>query len=469
MTRKPHNIGSRREIFVDRFLIDSLQGAELKLHRPVPAGAALRFDRPWEGPFSFYGNVFMDGDKYLLYYRGWPDVDLKKAGAVACLATSDDGVHWKRPELGLFEVKGSRRNNVLLCGDEPVTHNFCAFLDARPGAPEAERFKAVGGSHKTGLLGFVSADGIHWRRIQEGPILTIEKFGFDSQNVAFWSEAEGRYLLYFRTFHPQPDPTCKHGVRWVSRSESEDFLNWSEPVEMDAGDTPYEHLYTQQTHPYFRAPHIYIALPARFMPGRCALTEAQAAETGVHEKYWHDCSDTVLMTSRGGNRYDRTFMESFIRPGIGDEHWVSRTNYAGLGVVPTGPAEMSLFVNRRYAQPAAYLERMTLRTDGFASLHAGYGGGETITRPVIFEGDELEINYATSAAGSVKFEVQDESGKPIPEFALDRADEVLGDEIERVVTWNGSSDVAALAGRPIRLRVLLKDADVFSLKFGTSA
>jgi hypothetical protein len=43
--------------------------------------------------------------------------------------------------------------------------------------------------------------------------------------------------------------------------------------------------------------------------------------------------------------------------------------------------------------------------------------------------------------------------------------EVIGDEIERVVGWTGGSDVGGLAGRPVRLRIELKDADLFSLRF----
>ena len=64
------DIGSRRELFVDRLLISRLVGADLELKHPVPAGTAVRFDDPWEGPLAFYSTVFKDGDKYRLYYRG---------------------------------------------------------------------------------------------------------------------------------------------------------------------------------------------------------------------------------------------------------------------------------------------------------------------------------------------------------------------------------------------------------------
>ena len=105
------------------------------------------------------------------------------------------------------------------------------------------------------------------------------------------------------------------------------------------------------------------------------------------------------MTTRAGSRrYDFTFRESFIRPGIGCGNWTSRTNYPALGVVQTGASEMSLYVQREYAQPTAYLERFVLRLDGFSSVRASFDGGEVLTRPFTFSGRALEINYSTSAA-----------------------------------------------------------------------
>jgi len=469
---QPLEVGSRRELFVDYYLIALMRGAELRLQSPQKAEVSILFDQPWEGPFSGCVTVLHDGVRYRMYYRGWPEVTEPSSLGCTCCALSDDGIQWMKPELDIYEVAGTRRNNVVLFDDPSGTHNFAPFIDTRPGVPEEERFKAVGGTARYGgPCAYVSADGFHWRKMREEPILASEVFAFDSQNVAFWSESEGCYALYFRTWHPLPGAPAKHGVRWVSRSTSEDFLHWSAPVEMETRHgpeealAPYEELYTQQTHPYFRAPHIYIALAARFQPGRRVLTEAQARAIGVHEKYYGDCSDAVLLTSRGGNRYERTFLESFIRPGLGYTHWVSRANYPACGVVPAGSEAMSLYVHRDYAQATAHVRRFTLRTDGFASVHAPYAGGEVLTRPLLFAGSELEINYSTSAAGFVRVEIQEPDGRPIPGYGLAEAEEIIGDEIARVVHWQSGVNIASLAGRPVRLRFVLKDADLYSLRF----
>jgi len=460
------DIGTRLELFVDRFLIDRLDGLELRLHHPRPAGVAMRLDRPWEGIVCGYITVIRDGPRYLMYYRGRPSTSRRDASAeaeeVTCVALSPDAVNWTRPNLGLYEVAGTRENNVILTEPKAVTHNFAPFLDRRPGVAAAERFKAFGGTQ--GLFGYVSEDGIHWRPVRDGPL--IREGAFDSQNVGFWSETEGCYLCYFRTWKQVGGV----GYRWISRTTSKDFLNWTPPEEMSFGGAPPEHLYINQTQPYFRAPHIYIGTAARFHPGRRALSDEQVKTLDLdnprnYAGLKEDTSDAVLLTSRGGSRYDRTFLESFIRPGPDLRNWVARSNYPALGVVPTGPREMSVYVGRHYGQPSIHVERMTLRTDGFTSVHAPYAGGELVTRPLTFAGRELVINFESSAAGGVRVEIQEADGQPVAGRSLADCLEMIGDEIDRVVRWRGGADVGELAGRPVRLRFVMRDADLYSLRF----
>lgn len=456
----PIVIGERLEPFVDRALIEKMDGVTHALCRPVDAGIALRFEAPHEGKFCGYCTVIHDQGVYRLYYRGMPGAGADgSAGEVTCYAESKDGKEFTKPKLGLFEVGGTRANNVVLAQAPPFSHNFSPLLDARPGVAADERYKALAGTRATGLVAWGSADGIRWRKLREEPVLT--KGAFDSQNLAFWSPSENRYVAYFRTFKK----IGTQGYRWIARATSSDFFDWSEPVEMTFGSAPPEHLYTNQTHPYFRAPHIYIALAARFMPGRQVLSEEEARQIEVDPGYFRDCSDGVLLTSRGGNRYERTFLEGFVRPGIGPRNWVSRTCYPALNVVPTGPEEMSFYVNQDYGQPTAHLRRYTLRPDGFASLRADYGGGEWTSRELVFAGARLELNFATSAAGEIKVEIQDAGGAPMDGFSLGESVPVIGNELARPVRWRRGSDVSSLAGRPVRLRFVMKDADLFAMRF----
>lgn len=426
-------IGSRLELFVDTWLTERLDGLSYRLHEPRPAP-------PPASPIrGYYMTVVRDGDLYRAWYRdyvpGWtgPTSDGNR-GELTCYAESRDGQEWTLPKLGLHEINGSRDNNAVLADNPPFCHNFSPFLDTRPGVPADQRFKALAGVHTSGLWAFASADGIHWRKLGEQPVLTSAAFAFDSQNVAFWSETEGCYVCYFRSWDT---PLGK--LRSISRATSADFVSWSAPVATNP-NLPGEHLYTSNTQPYFRAPHLYIALPTRFMPDRGSST------------------DILLMTSRDGSHYDRLLTEAFIRPGLAPERWGNRANYAALGVVPTGPDEMSI-----YHAPGGL--RYTLRTDGFVSINAPARGGELLTRPLTFSGRELVINYSTSAAGRLQVEIQSADGTPLPGYALADCPPLVGDRIEQVVAWKAGADVSRLAGRPVRLRFAMAEADLYSLRF----
>ncbi|MCB0731947.1 MAG: hypothetical protein KDC88_13025 [Ignavibacteriae bacterium] len=454
------NIASRLELFIDHFLIDTLINASLKLHYPIDRGNILNFDNPWEGQFSGYSTIIKNDEKYQLYYRG-----INKVGndgqpdERTCYAESYDGINWIKPNLGIYKIDGSFDNNVILANEAPATHNFSPFLDSKKDVPEAEKYKALGGTKKSGLIAFISSDGINWRKLQDSAVFKDGEF--DSQNVSFWSEVEQQYVCYFRSWIE----TTNGRFRSISKTTSKDFRNWTDPIEMEFGNSPREHLYTNQTSPYFRAPHILVSIAARFMPGRQVLTSHEAERLNVNPKYFKDCSDAILMTSRGGNLYDRTFLEAFIRPGIGLENWVSRSNYPTLNVVQTNSKEMSIYVNQNYAQPSAHLRRYSLRIDGFSSVHADYKVGELITKPFLFNGNNLVLNFSTSAAGFVKIEIQDKNGIPINGFEEINSIEIIGNEISKTVAWKNYSDLNELNGIPIKLKFTLSDADIFSIKF----
>lgn len=479
MAAAPLPIGDRLELMVDHYLIERMDGVRLELAHPQRAEIVLSFDQPWERAVN-YATVLQDGSVYRLYYRGvmaGPGGDLGPAGEVTCYAESADGVHWRKPVLGLVAYQDRHDTNIIL-GPDPehrTTHNFAPFIDDRPGVPAAERYKAVGGLFHDnsalvpdrekmrtsgGLWRFVSADGIHWRRV--GDTALFAGYALDTLNSPSWLPAEQCYAIYLRTWSEggTPDRPEFRGFRTISRSISKDFVHWTKPEPMTFGDAPMEHLYTNGTHPYFRAPHLLIALPFRFWPDRQAYPAEQQIAWGVHPTQAHGVADAVFMTSRGGTRYDRTFMESFIRPGRDPLAWHARDNSPARGVVPTGDGEMSFYAVTHYTLPDCYLRRYTLRTDGFASAHAGYAPGTLLTKVFTYGGNALALNFSTSAAGEMSVELLDDRGN-----VLATVEPMIGDDIERRVAWRGRADVREFAGRPVRLRFTLKDADLYSLRF----
>lgn len=464
---------NRRELFIDDTLLQEVTGLEHRLAIPQPAGTALTMDRPWESRAVAYLSVVSDGRKFQLYYRG--GTGAAKNGDLTCYAESVDGINWERPNLGLFEVNGTKANNVVLAAGEPTwaTHNFSVMYDTRAGVPADERYKAVGGGAGNerllkfsglvrGLYRFTSADGVNWRRLPGTPLFT--DYALDSQNVLAWLPEEQCYAIYLRTWTGDRKGVkfAYNSIRTIARSTSKDFITWSEPEPMSFDHGEIENLYTNVTQPYFRAPQILISMPLRFTENRQVLDDATLQGLGIDKTMWLGASDALFMTSRGGSRYQQKFKEAMVRPGTDPSNWAARSNMPGLGVIQTGPAEMSFFVVRGYTSKVGRIERMTLRLDGFASLHAGARTGTALTRPVKLEGNRISLNLSTSARGYIKVIVTDEAGVELPGFGTEDAMELVGDATDISAAWKGSPSLAMLKDKVVRLKFELREADLYA-------
>jgi hypothetical protein len=261
--------------------------------------------------------------------------------------------------------------------------------------------------------------------------------------VPFWDPHAGCYRLFSRYFDQE-----RGGVRAIQSCTSEDFVHWTPPVPHEyAEGVPPEQLYTNATTTVPGAEHILVSFPMRFVPDRTKDTEGMDYPSG-------GVSDGVFMSSRDGVHWDRTFMEAWVRPGCDPRNWTHRNQTPAVGIIETPHDEWSMYVAEHYGWDDHRLRRVTLRPHGFASISAGYAGGEVLTRPLVLTGGELRLNYSTSAIGSIAVTVQDETG-----VILAQSGPVFGDELDAPVL-----DVSALAGSPVRLRLELKDADVFAFR-----
>ena len=206
---EPIDIGSRRELFVDRRLIEKLDGVRLERHRPQPREVVMRFDKPWESYSPGYTTIIQADEKavFRMYYRAThtPPAFGRKRDVVrrevTCYAESKDGIHWTRPSLGLIEFEGSKDNNIMW--DGVGSHNLSVMKDANPDCPSDARYKAMGrgkpladepSPYEHGLYVLKSPDGIHWIPMREKPVITQGKF--DSHNILFWDSVLGAYRAY---------------------------------------------------------------------------------------------------------------------------------------------------------------------------------------------------------------------------------------------------------------------------------
>jgi hypothetical protein len=500
------DIANRRELFIDDYLPASRTDLALQMHRPQPREIVMVYDQPWEGSGSCYQRIIRADDAIRMYYMGAGDVS-KEDGterqvhrSVPCLATSADGIHWDRPDLGLFDFDGavewdkeawiahpvskfppSKHNNIVW--SQPRLDNFTPFLDTNPACPPDERYKAVGltdpDPQRAGapreLSAYKSADGIRWSYV--GPIFNNQsdrELIFDTENNAFWDSLRKCYWCYLRGYH---------NVRDIRVATSTDFRTWTKPQRIKFDDD-YGHapaLYINQIEPYYRNPELFVGFPARyndrvkdFSPAAmAALPGAVNRENRMkfNPRYGTVVTDTLLVTSRDGYTF-HLWDEPFIPPGPERlDTWAYGDMFQSLGLLetpatdPTAPPELSFYVvEGKWIHPSR-LRRYTIRIDGFVSLHASRQPGEFVTKPLRFSGSHLTLNFSTSGAGSVRVELENEDGTALPGFSKSDCDVLFGDTLDRTVTWQNRSDLSALAGKPICIRMFLSEADIYSLKF----
>ena len=435
---EPLKIGSRLELFVDDFLTGEMTGdVQQQLQKPTPGEVVLVTDKPWEGNTCAYYTLFQDGGLYRMYYRGSHADEKTQRPAhseVTCYAESRDGIHWTKPELGLVEYEGSKANNIILKG--LGAHCFVAFKDQNPDAPPEARYKGISRG-PGGLYVFQSADGVRWSLIKDQPV--ISKGAFDSQNLAFWDPHTKQYVDYHRAFIG--------GVRAIMTCTSDDFVNWTDPVPLEYGDAPEQHLYTNAVRPYPRATHIRIGFPTRFLPTKNAQVEP------------------IFMSSRDGVTFHR-WNEAVIPPTAPKDRDGNRSNYMAnaLLMLPESDREYAVYGSEAYYEgPDSRLRRFTYRVDGFVSVSAGDAGGELQTKTLTFDGDSLVINFATQPGGSLRVHLESEVGE-----ALASSQQLSGDAIAQVVNWQGDTDLGQYAGRPVRLRFEMKDSDLYSIQFSSA-
>ncbi|QDU95593.1 glycoside hydrolase family protein [Lignipirellula cremea] len=436
---EPIAIGDRLELLVDDYLVDSLQGdIQRVMIRPEPKEVVFTADEAWEGNTSGYYTVFQDGDLYRMIYRGWQHGDKDDVAAgdrrkaahpeTTCYAESKDGVHWTKPDLGLFEYAGSKQNNIVWLG--PGSHNFTAFRDDNPAAPASARYKALGRG-PGGLFAFESPDCIHWKQIGEKAVITHG--AFDSQNLAFWDQDRKEYRAYWRFFG--------QGVRKIRTAVSKNFVDWDQ--EADLSYTPAdegEHLYTNAIQKYARAPHLFVGFPTRF--------EKKSEQV-----------EPILIVSRDGENFTR-YAEPVIPRTAPQDRNHNRSNYMVWGILqlPGKPGELSVYGTENYYESTpGRLRQFVYRVDGFVALRGGSKGGQATSRLLTQSGDKLVLNYQAKQGGSLTVEVLDAAGK-----VVGKSQPLTGDATAATVVWQQQPKLGQGA---LQLRFHLQDADLYSFRF----
>lgn len=482
-----YSLGDKREVCWDKHIVDSMENASVLMHKPVRKNVVLDCNEKWEELRAGYLSIHKIGDKYRLYYRTSGSRDKKKE--CFCVAESLDGKSFYRLPLEKYEYDGARKNNIFFMEDRFVD-NFSIHIDTNPDCPPDEKYKAlslkiekIDGKYHLDLLYYKSADGFDFQYVCMLDVPGI----FDTHNVVIWDEKEKEYKMYIRDFHDYDgsrsnyyprDDIMEPCYRDVRLTRSKDFVHWSAPEMIRYTDNDLHiQMYTNQIMKYPRA-DIYLGMPVRYvnrvkdkenfkyLPDWYGL-RTKYIESG--DRHGTVATDCVLMTSRDGSTFER-FPEAFFAPGLEKtRNWQYGEGYFSHGIVETvcdendELTEYSFYDSEGRWGELSKIVRYTVRLDGFFSWHANYYGGTVMTKPLTFEGDSMEMNFATSSLGHVKITVCDEEGNAIEGY---ESGKLFGNSLCRPIDFE--KPLSALSGKTVRIRFELKDADLYSFKFNRS-
>ena len=468
----PLVLGTAKQLLFDNALVEAKEGFITTMNPAMRTNApVLTPEKPWESHGCSNPTVMLDEGVYKMWYSA----NGEDGVARDCYATSTDGIHWERPNLGLIDYQGSRNNNIIPLSRETI------FKD--PSAEPERRFKSISGGgkydyvsvygggarfrydenppdtwHYGSVAGAYSPDGIHWTPCEK----LIMPWYTDTRNVAFWDDRIQKYVAYVRwNEYLRVKDGAQRGsfdYRAIARSESADFENFPAPekiLEPDFDDPEDADmwgggLYDTAAVKYPFADNAYFIFTAA---------------------YYHttDALDIQLAASRDGIHFTR-WTEPFVRLGPAGA-FDSMMLYMGVGVLPIGD-ELRLYYTG-YDQPhdkvpsdeyCPAIGSALLRLDGFVSQDTAGQGGWLTTLPFTFEGNHLEINMDGSARGWLKVEILDEGMQPLQGFTEAEADRLGGSSTSQTVTWDSKQDLSALQGKTVRLRFVGQSVKLYAFQ-----
>ena len=420
---------------------------------------------------SFFLTVRDEGGRLRMWYI-CRDQDNQ---ANVAYAESVDGVAWTKPDLGIVEYHGQRANNLV------GLHRLEGVVFQDPNAPAAERYtyvstarppQAPGGP--TGLYRFHSPDGLRWTS-DPAPLI---RAGSDTQNVTFWDQNRGRYVIYLRGWDPSPrrrkvmrielpnlrDPfpvvPTKRGVGDYFFDEIPTVLR------CDDRDPPRTDIYNLAAQPYPPDPRWYVGFPA-FL--RRSVSSDAPGYKGSHR----GPVEVQFVGSRDGLAWQRYDRAAYARPGLAAPDKKNMV-FMGTGLVVRGDEiwQYGTEFESEHGDMAArqrktdgVIVRWVQRLDGFVSANTSNAEGWLRTAPVTVTGPRLLLNVDTGALGELRVALLDASGRPIPGFEASACDAVQTNGTGAVVTWKGRSDLAAVRDRDVRVEFRSTRTKLYSFRF----
>lgn len=424
-------------------------------------GPVVPNDRDWEFMLGGYCSLHDLGGKFGLWYEVVPPRADGETNLL-CYAESNDGVNWTKPDLGLVEFCGSRKNNIVIAGQQcpyKSFHGNSVFLD--PLAPPGERFKVIymavvrdadvvarvkkerpwsvspeGERKGTFILLGSSPDGLHWTFSKD--ILMVHQS--DTQTTVYYDAFLKRYVGYFRTL--------VMNRRAIGRAETQDLRQWPIPETVlwtHPDDDPADDYYDNSKSLYPGTQTMHLMFPTRY----------QRRVDGSALRVASSLDGAAWQWVPGGD----------VLPGGPAGSWDGGCLFGGFGLTEISGGRVALPYGG-YRHPHKYPRFGRMGQLGLAvwprerlvALEAPEEG-EFHTQALLLPGNKLLLNFATKPAGFIKVEVEDAAGR-----TLDDCDPLIGDQLKTTVTWRSQSSLGAQPGRSVVLRFRLRAAKLFSFE-----
>jgi len=463
-------LGKKREVFWDDYLVDIEKTTAFhRIEEPVKKEVVFTFDKGYENMGVSYPLIVKVGDIYRMYYTTGNQREDYRFSFYGVIE-SKNGIHWERPSLNVFDSGVEGIDNYLFEMDD----NAFVFFDTNPDCLPEERYKAIArepdkkedGSDWFKLRCYTSSDGYNWKKAH----VVTDEGRFDTLNTAFWDGE--KYVAFIRNIHDMNEDWSVV-TRDVRVMYSRDFKEWTTPKMIEFDDGLDYGLYTNNISLYERAPHIMVGFPTRYIEkmtweGSTKQLASYKVKKEASEKLDIDrvgraVTDAIFMCSRDGEIWHR-YNEAFFRNGYeNSDNWVYGDGYPSYGFVDSGKESYYMYQidkSRSMGEPKP-MYRYEIRKDGFACIMAGGDEKTVITKPLVFEGSELHLNFSGSAYGYMYVDVLDEDCNQISPESY----EIYGDTIDRTVIFPDGSDFSGYAGKTVRLRFRMRDTKLYSMKF----